>query len=256
MQLASEVASHTRFVIWNDRKLVIIYTNDLNCTPSTDIFDGSSDEAIFCVHGLCSVERWNGDEVFHRTTFQVPAPVAACNIFMNGVDRMDQPRSTAHTWKVLKRLHRSIFTWIRDFSAHNAFKIYETLRVVDKSLPCIGFQEFKRHIAEQLVHPLQAASLARRRQNMRSTRVTIRQQQRQHARQEIFREYKHLWKQRISRLWDAFCAALEKIHKRWSDMHGMRKGLLRKLFCRVPFSQCHLWKKWNFAKTKEYRRPA
>jgi hypothetical protein len=99
---------------FQDSKTVIIYTNDLASTPSKDILDSASQEAIDAVHGLAPIRRWCGTEASTRTTFNVPAPIKAYNLFMNRVDRVDQLRSTNPTRRKEVRVNMSLFTSILD----------------------------------------------------------------------------------------------------------------------------------------------
>jgi hypothetical protein len=50
-----------------------------------------------------------GHEVLHWTDFSVPAPIVAYNKFMNGVDRMDQLRSTHVTQWGEKGYHGNLY---------------------------------------------------------------------------------------------------------------------------------------------------
>ncbi len=145
------VAEKTAFIVWKDSKLVIIYTTDLNSTPSRDIIMGSDVEAIRCVHGLVSVDRWVGVEVFRRSKMKVPAIVAAYNIFMNSVDIMDQLRATTPSRRKEKRLAMSLFTWVLDFATSNAYAIFKHLREKGSiPLDALSFQVFKHKVITQI----------------------------------------------------------------------------------------------------------
>ena len=100
------------------------------------------------------MSRWTGEEVFHRSVVEVPTLIAAYNIFMNSVDRMDQISSTAPTRRAEKRLKMTIFTWILDLALHSTNEVYVQLRRMDKSFRDTNFQEFKRRVEEQLELPL------------------------------------------------------------------------------------------------------
>jgi hypothetical protein len=50
---------------------------------------GSDERAIKCIHGLVNISRWMETEVLHCTDFFVLAPIVAYNMFMTGVDHMD-----------------------------------------------------------------------------------------------------------------------------------------------------------------------
>jgi hypothetical protein len=90
-------ADRAGYIIWKDTKVVVFYSNNLKSTPSRWIIPGDNAEAINCVHGLAELHRWTGDKILHRSVFLVPAPIVAYNKYMNGVDRMDQLRSTNPT---------------------------------------------------------------------------------------------------------------------------------------------------------------
>ena len=84
------IAENTGYIVFKDKKTVVFYCNDLASIPR-ELISGSSDEdAINYVHGLSRLQRWNGKEVFHRTSYLVPAVIVAYNIFMNSVDQFDQ----------------------------------------------------------------------------------------------------------------------------------------------------------------------
>jgi hypothetical protein len=85
------------YIVWKDSNVVIFYTNDLAATPSQNVVVGTDQEAIDCVSGLGTLFCWTGTEVMHCTAFLVPAFIVAYNLFMNGVDRLDQKRATNAT---------------------------------------------------------------------------------------------------------------------------------------------------------------
>jgi hypothetical protein len=82
------------YMVLKDSKVVVFYTNDLAGTPPEPISDASNAKTVACVHGLASLFRWTGQEILSRREFQVPTIIIAYNVFRNGVDRMDQIRST------------------------------------------------------------------------------------------------------------------------------------------------------------------
>ena len=136
---------------------MIFYTNDLAHTPSEDILHGTSEEAIRCVNGLGPLHRWVGTEMLHRTSFQVPAPIVAYNMFMNSVDIIDQRRSTNPTRRNEKKLGMTMFTMVLDLAVHNAFALYLWIREEENATePEITYREFKRRIAVDLVAPYTA----------------------------------------------------------------------------------------------------
>ena len=144
------VAKNCGFVLFVDKKIVMIYTNDLSGTPSEKIIDGSSAEAIRLVQGLASMKRWTGGESLHRTTLQVPAIFAAYNIFMNAVDRVDQIRASLVTMRKEIRVNMSIWTAILDWSTMNSYSLYKSLKL--GNLP---FREYKLMLVKQLCHGLE-----------------------------------------------------------------------------------------------------
>ena len=118
----------------------------MESTPR-ELISGSSDEdAINCVHGLSRLQRWNGEEVFHRTSYLVPAIIVAYNIFMNAVDRFDQYRQTNSTVRREKRVPMSILTFLLDAAINNAYALFQKLKIDNN----VNFTEFKRRIASQL----------------------------------------------------------------------------------------------------------
>ena len=92
-----DAANKAGYLVFKDSKVVVFYTNDLLENPPEPILQGSDERAVKCVHGLAKISRWTGTEVLHCTEFFVPAPIVAYNMFMNGVDCMDQLRATLAT---------------------------------------------------------------------------------------------------------------------------------------------------------------
>ena len=66
--------------------------------------EGNTNEAITCVHGLSTLERWTGIETMTKKRFKVPATLVAYSNFMNGVDRADQMRMVNPSQRKEKRL--------------------------------------------------------------------------------------------------------------------------------------------------------
>jgi len=104
------VSPESGYIVFKDAKVVIFYSNDQKGTPTEAIMDGSCELAQSICHGVSHVHRWTGVEIMKQTAFLVPAPIVAYNLFMNGVDRMDQLRSTNMTRCREKRLYMTIFT--------------------------------------------------------------------------------------------------------------------------------------------------
>ena len=114
-----------------------------------------NESAVEAVRGLAVIKRWCGHEVFHRTKLKVPAIVAAYNMFMNAVDRMDQIRSTAPTRHREKHLPMTLFTLILDLAVNNARAIQNKLELGDdisNGIEC-KMVSYKRRLCEQLVTP-------------------------------------------------------------------------------------------------------
>lgn len=63
----------------------------------------------------------------HATVIEVPAIVMSYNLFMNGVDRFDQLRSSHSIARREKRVPMSVFTFLLDPSIVNAFALYNTM---------------------------------------------------------------------------------------------------------------------------------
>jgi Transposase IS4 len=143
-----EIATNTGYIVFKDRNIVIFYSNDLASTPTVPI-QGSTDEAIACVHGLAPMKLWLGHEVQNCTTLQVPSVIVAYNIFMNSVDRFDQMRSTNITARREKQLTMSIFTFLLDASTHNAFALMKELQPNYKG----SLMDFKQQLCESLTMP-------------------------------------------------------------------------------------------------------
>lgn len=120
-------ADNAGYIMFKDSKVVIFYTNDLADTPTADVLDGDSEEAIRCCHGLATANRWCGNEVMYRTELQVPAIMAVYNKFMNAVDRMDQLRSSNPTRRREKRLPMTMFTGILDICINNAYALFRVI---------------------------------------------------------------------------------------------------------------------------------
>jgi hypothetical protein len=142
------IAENAGYIVFKDRAIVVFYTNDLASTP-IELINSPNNTSIECVKGLAPLKRWIGNESMHRTVLMVPAPIVAYNIFMNGVDRFDQYRSTNPTVRKERRVPMSIFTFLLDASVQNAFAIQKS---IDPQSSC-DFREFKQVIAEKLVFP-------------------------------------------------------------------------------------------------------
>jgi hypothetical protein len=106
------------------------------------------------VQGLAKLQHWTGKESFHRSIFDVPAPIVAYNMFMNSVDRLDQYRSTNPTQRKERRLQMTIFTLFLDLAVSQALAVYNQLMLGDAKARKWDFRVFKRHLCSLLVSQL------------------------------------------------------------------------------------------------------
>ena len=92
--LKKTVSEKSGYIIWKDRKVVIIYTNDLLKTPKKDFLYSSDEQDTIdggeCFGGFSKLERWDDDNNLNRSVFLSPAPIVLYNMYMNEVDLMDQ----------------------------------------------------------------------------------------------------------------------------------------------------------------------
>jgi hypothetical protein len=144
-------------IIFKDSKLVLFYTNDLLENPAEPVLLGSDAQAVQCVHGLAKLSRWTGTEVLNRTDFLVAAPIVAYNMFMSGVDCMDQYHSTLATQCKEMRLQMTLFTYLLDLAISQAFALHQKMASDQRDKP-ISFFNFKRKVCEQLVTPWMTAA--------------------------------------------------------------------------------------------------
>uniref|UniRef100_H3GEE4 PiggyBac transposable element-derived protein domain-containing protein n=1 Tax=Phytophthora ramorum TaxID=164328 RepID=H3GEE4_PHYRM len=142
------VAAGAGYIVFRDKLTVIFYTNDLAGTPSQRVLPGNSPEAIWLCRGLAPLRRWTADRVMHRQTFRVPSMVVAYNLFMNGVDRVGQLRSTNPIRRKEKRLSMSILTWALDLALINAFTLLK--KVAGEDATRVTLRDFKQRVAEKL----------------------------------------------------------------------------------------------------------
>lgn len=136
------------FLVCKDKNVVIFYTDDLSCTPTSPI-KGPSNQIWCSVQGLQPFMRWKGDESMHQIVFQVPAIVKAFNIFMNRINRFDQTWSTNPIVRKEKSVTMSIFDLILDALFHNGYAGQQDILMDKKKLH--EFREFRRRVAEMLV---------------------------------------------------------------------------------------------------------
>merc|ERR1712071_22961 len=120
--------------------------NDLSSTPSQPL-QGCSEESIMCVRGIVPLNYWFSHGKRHQTVVQVPGIIVAYNIFMNGVDRFDQYRSTNATEQREKRVTMRIFTFLLDAAMLNAYAIQGIIDPKGRK----NLREFKTIVAQMLV---------------------------------------------------------------------------------------------------------
>lgn len=79
-------------------------------------------------------------------TPKVSTVIAAYNLGMNGVDRVDQLRSTNPRRRKKRQLYMNIFTWALDLCVIYEFALFNEVQPnVSRSIP---LREFKRRICE------------------------------------------------------------------------------------------------------------
>lgn len=88
------------------------------------------------------MRRWTDDSYAGRTKFQAPALVVTYNMFMNGVDVMDQYRAPV-----------GLFFFLMDLCIHNSFAVDTKLCESNPDLPDHKFSEYKRRVCVTLVTP-------------------------------------------------------------------------------------------------------
>jgi hypothetical protein len=77
------------------------------------------------------------------------------NMFMNGVDQMDQLRSTNITQCHEKRLYMTMFTMCLDLTVHQAFCLYNSMLPNKANRKHQTLLSFKQQVAQFLVEPEQ-----------------------------------------------------------------------------------------------------
>ncbi|POM69273.1 LOW QUALITY PROTEIN: Hypothetical protein PHPALM_14459 [Phytophthora palmivora] len=163
-----QVSNRAGYIIYKDRKVVIFYSNDLRATLSSRTLTCTSAEAVECCHCLYPIQHWTEDCMLHRKTFMAPTVIAVYNRFMNGVDRVDQLRSTNPNRRREKRLDMTIFTWPLDTALINA---YALLKRMGEQVPTL--REFKRKIADTLTRNERAIRRQQSRRQKKRQRETI-----------------------------------------------------------------------------------
>ena len=121
------IQANSGFIFFKDAKVVIFYSNDLLNKRRRRISLDSDDGTIETVRGLVDIERWVGTETIGRSRIQCPSIIVSYQFFMNGVDRVDQMRSTNPTKRKETKIHMSIWTYCLDLVIHQAYCIYKVL---------------------------------------------------------------------------------------------------------------------------------
>lgn len=104
----NEVSENAGFTVFKDRAVVVFYCKF----------------AVKCVHSLAQLQRWIGYEILHRTTLNVPTVVVGYNLFVIGVDRFDQVRSTTPMKRKEQRVSMYMFCFAIDSAIQNSFFIF------------------------------------------------------------------------------------------------------------------------------------
>lgn len=168
----SHQSKNSGYIILQDSKICVFYTNDLAQTPMKEpvysfVKKSSSqklDHAIKCVHGLGPMLRWTNENMLNRDILRVPSIIVAYNLFMNLVDIMDQLRATCATKRRERRVTMSLYTFILDLAINNVFALYrgwlwdnrKSLRkkykvaLMKDHSQIKAYREFKRQIAVAL----------------------------------------------------------------------------------------------------------
>lgn len=146
-----DVMQNVGFVVCNDKKDVIFFSTDFNGTLSEIIVDGCSPEGAILGYGLEPVICGTGEQNLHRNTLNIPSTVAAYNLFMNGVNHIDQLRATLSSRRKEQRISLSLFCRILDLPINKGFDLYKSLRENNVSLTQMNLTSFKRCIIESLI---------------------------------------------------------------------------------------------------------
>ena len=134
---------------------MVFYTNDLIDTPSKDFLHSSietdSEEAIFCVGGLEYVERWDDECRSIRKLFHCPVFIALYNLFMNGVDCVDQRIETMVCSRRENKMSTLLYTHVLDLSLSNAYALYLFCMESTKFIgPKYSYSDFRMSVAKSL----------------------------------------------------------------------------------------------------------
>jgi hypothetical protein len=121
------VATGCGYICIKDTRVVVMYSNDLATTPRDEVNLGTDEDTIACVRGVTTIYRWTGDNIMKKTPVSVPVLFAAYNLYMNGVDRVDQYRATAPVKRRERRVNAIIYSYIIDCAIHNAYAFSRVL---------------------------------------------------------------------------------------------------------------------------------
>jgi hypothetical protein len=110
-----------------ESNLVLFYTNDLLENPPEPMLLGRDERTLRCVYGVAKLFHWTGDEVLNQTDFYVAASIVANNMFMNGIDCMDQHHSTLAMQQKVLWLHIALFTYLLDLATCQAYAVHQWL---------------------------------------------------------------------------------------------------------------------------------
>jgi len=64
------IAQNAGYIVFEDRAIVVLYTNDLASTP-IELIHSLNDTSIECVKGLALLDQWIKNESMHRTVLIV-----------------------------------------------------------------------------------------------------------------------------------------------------------------------------------------
>ena len=82
------------------------------------------EETIRCVGGLEYVERWDDDYRNIRKVLLCPVFIALYNMFINGIDCMDQEIETMDCSRREQKISTLMYTYVLDLSLSNVYAFY------------------------------------------------------------------------------------------------------------------------------------
>ena len=145
--LKKKYSKNCGYIVLQDSKIVIFYSNDLDGTLSKDIYDVTDEEAIKLVRGLGPMYRCVGNESLNKTCFQVPVLIVACNIFMGSVDILYHRISINKIKRKETRVSMTLFNFFLSLAIHNSYSIYQWLVYSKKNTSIkkgLFYGQFKR----------------------------------------------------------------------------------------------------------------